>query len=123
MAAARLALVSFGDTLEGRRTLAEAIRYGIGRPEAHGLLGGLLLARQPKYAMLELKVATYLNPADWLSRRALLGALLDANLTEPARGELRALMSRHPELGADPIVMRARRQLAAAAPGSGVVEF
>ena len=124
MGAARAALVSLRDTLEGRRTLAEAIRYGIGRPEPHGVLGGLLLARQPKYAMLELKVATFLNPDDWLSRRALLAALLDARLETAARQELEAILSRHPELGADPVVMRARRALETAeAPAAEVVEF
>ena len=124
MAAARLALVSLRDTLEGRRTLAQAIHYGIGRPEAHGVLGGLLLARQPKYAMLELKVATFLNPDDWLSRRALLAALLDARLEEAARRELESLSSRHPELGSDPVVMRARQVLSAGGmPGAGVVEY
>ena len=124
MAAARLALVSLRDTLEGRRTLAEAIRYGIGRPEAHGVLGGLLLARQPKYAMLELEVATFLNPDDWLARRALLAALLDANLEAATRRQLEAILSRHPELGADPVVMRARRILGPAeSPGADVVEF
>ena len=71
MSAARLALVTLRDTLEGRRTLAEAIRFGVGRPEPHGVLGGLLLARQPKYGMLELEVATFLNPDDWRSRSLL----------------------------------------------------
>jgi hypothetical protein len=74
--------------------------------------------------MLELKVATFLNPDDWLSRRALLGALLDAHLEEPARRELEALMSRHPELGSDPVVLRARRELPAAGePAIGVLEL
>ena len=124
MSAARFALITARDTLEGRRTLAEAIRYGIGRPEPHGVLGGLLLPHQPKYGMLELKVATFLNPDDWLSRRALLGALLDAHLEEPARRELEALMSRHPELGSDPVVLRARRELPAAGePAIGVLEL
>ena len=124
MAAARMALVSLRDTLEGRRTLVEAIRYGMGRPEPHGVLGGLLLARQPKYGMLELRVATTLNPDDWQSRRALLAALLDAHLASPARRELEALLTRSPELAADPIVMRARRELGSSEePASGVVEF
>jgi hypothetical protein len=124
MAAARLALVTLRDTLEGRRTLAEAIRYGIGRPEPHGVLGGLLLARQPKYAMLELKVATFLNPDDWLSRRALLSALLEAHLETAARRELEAILSRHPELGADPVVLRARRALGTPeVPAVELVEF
>ena len=122
MAAARRALISRRDTLECRRSLMEAIRYGIGRPEPHGALGGLLLSSSPKYALLELKVATFLNPDDWLSRRALLGGLLDARLEESARHELEALMSRHPELGADPTVMRARRALGSGR-GSDVVEY
>jgi hypothetical protein len=124
MAAARMALVSLRDTLEGRRTLVEAIRYGMGRPEPHGVLGGLLLARQPKYGMLELKVATTLNPDDWQSRRALLAALLDAHLASSARRELEALLTRSPELATDPIVARARRELGSGdEPASGVVEF
>ncbi len=124
MFAARLSLVTFRDTLEGRRTLAEAIRHGIGRPEPHGVLGGLLLQLQPKYGTLELKVATFLNPQDWLSRRALIGALLDMRLEEPARRELEALLSRKPELGSDPVVMRARRVFGAGAqPEAGVVEY
>jgi len=111
LGAARIALVSLRDTLEGRRTLVEAVRYGMGRPEPHGVLGGLLLAKQPKYAMLELKVATFLNPDDWMSRRALLGALLDARLEDAARRELGLLLRSHSELASDPVVMRARRVL------------
>jgi hypothetical protein len=124
MSAARLALVTLRDTLEGRRTLAEAIRYGIGRPEPHGVLGGLLLARQPKYGMLELEVATFLNPDDWRSRRALLEALLDARLETAARRQLDALLSRQPGLIGDPVVERAVRALRPdAAAGASVVEF
>jgi tetratricopeptide (TPR) repeat protein len=122
LSAARLSLVTLRDTLEGRRTLAEAVRYGIGRPEAHGALGGLLLAKQPKYGMLELRVATYLNPDDFLSRRALVGALVEARLDDAARRELGRLLLDHPELEYDTLVARARRALAPRA-GANVIEF
>lgn len=80
-----------GDSLASRRQLAMAIRSGIGRPEAHAVLGELLLARQPKYAMMELSVATWLKPADWVARRALVLALFDARLDPPASRHLERL--------------------------------
>ncbi len=90
-----------GDTLESRRHLAAAIEFGIGRPEAHAVLGELLMARQPKYAMLELKAAVFLKPDDWLARRELALGLTAARLDEPARAEIEALKRSYPEWRGD----------------------
>src|SRR5262249_52802396 len=59
------------DTLTARRQLVEAVRCGIGHPEAHAMLGLLLQRVNPKYALLETRVAAELNPRDWLARRDL----------------------------------------------------
>jgi hypothetical protein len=95
-----------GDTLRARRALAVAIRSGIGRPRPHAMLGDLLLPLQPKYAMMELSVAAWLDPEDLESRRLLVRALsrarLDAaalrHLEEIERGD--AAWRRDPELRA-----------------------
>ena len=65
------------DTLTARRRLFEAIRAGIGRPEAHGALGDLLQRRQLKYGLLELKVAAFLNPRDLRARQTELQLYLE----------------------------------------------
>jgi hypothetical protein len=54
MRLARTFLLDKRDTLEARRNLAIAIRSGIGRPEAHAVLGDLMLQERPKYGLLEL---------------------------------------------------------------------
>jgi hypothetical protein len=112
-----------GDTLEARRHLATAIGYGIGRPEAHAVLGELLVAKVPKYGMLELGVAAWLSPRDWMTRRELLRNLVAARLDEPARREFAALQAMLPEWRGDSTIVRAGRALNARRPNSSVVEF
>lgn len=120
--------VTAGDTIAARRHLAKAIEFGIGRPEAHAVLGELLAAKGPedsKYGMLELKVATTLSPEDWLARRELLRHLVAARLDDAARRELETLKSIHPEWRGDSTIVRAARTLSARGTGGsgGVVEF
>lgn len=109
--AAKNTLFDSADTLEARRHLIRAIEYGIGRPEAHAVLGELLQAERPKYAMLELKVAGWLDPTDYLTRRALALGLAAARLDEPARREFAALERVYPEWKSDSLVVKARRGL------------
>ena len=121
--AAHNALVD-GDSLTSRRELAMAIRSGIGRPEAHAVLGELLLARQPKYAMMELSVATWLKPVDWEARRALTLALFDARLEAPAARHLERLKRDLPGWATDRALARVDSALAShaapAEPGAGL---
>jgi hypothetical protein len=122
--AARNALLVDRDTLATRRHLASAIQSGIGRPEAHAVLGELLMVNQPKYGMLELKVAVWLEPGDLLARRELLEALVTARLDEQARRELEALTRLRPAMARDTAVAGASRTLARRTPGAQpVVEF
>jgi hypothetical protein len=93
---AHTSLAELGDTLGARAALALAIQHGIGRPEAHAVLGPLLLPIQPKYGMLELKVATWLKPDDWLARRDLALALARARLDVAARREIDAYRAARP---------------------------
>lgn len=79
------------DSLVLRRLMLEAIRLGIGRPEGHATLGRLLLPRNPKYAVLELKIASWLDPRDAPTRLALVEGLASARLDAAARRELREL--------------------------------
>ncbi|MFN8586674.1 MAG: hypothetical protein U0704_02645 [Candidatus Eisenbacteria bacterium] len=112
--AARTALDE-GDSTAARRALFDAMKAGIGRPEAHAVLGELLRARSPKFALLETLVATRLQPNDWLARRDLVAGLLDARLDERAAQELAVLMRIHPDAQGDPVLaqiehtLRARR--------------
>ncbi len=99
------------DTLEARRHLATAIQYGIGRPEAHAVLGELLMVDRPKYALLELKVATWLKPEDWLARRDFVVGLTRARLDVEARRELEALQAIYPEWRGDSLLVDADRTL------------
>ena len=108
--AAHNALVD-GDTLESRRHLITAIQYGVGRPEAHAVLGELLTGRNAKYGLLELKVATGLNPHDWVARRALAVGLAAVKLNDQAQRELVTLLSQQPALRSDPAVVRLQREL------------
>jgi hypothetical protein len=101
------------DTLQARRALAVAIQYGIGEPMGHAVLGPLLMARFPKYGMLELAVTVWLKPNDWLARRDLLVGLVNARLDEPARGELAILMKSEPAWQNDSTLVAARRTLEA----------
>lgn len=108
--AARTALDE-GDTLSGRRRLMDAVRAGIGRPEAHAALGELLQGRNRKYALLETQVATRLNPMDWLARRDLVEGLVFARLDGPARIELEELRNIHPNWAADTLAGELERVL------------
>jgi hypothetical protein len=107
----RDALMDRRDTLEARRLLNEAIQTGIGRPEAHAVLGTLMFPVNAKYGMLELKVAAWLNPRDWLSRRDLAVGYADMRLETPARRELEKLVTDFPQLASDPAVVRVQRSL------------
>lgn len=91
MRKARQALNDDRDTLAARRALAAAIRSGIGRPEPHAVLGQLLLRDDPKYAILELKVAAYLKPDDWVTRRDLALGLYQSGLDDDARLQMAQL--------------------------------
>lgn len=108
--AARTAL-DMGDTLSARRRLVDAVRAGIGRPEAHAALGELLKDRNRKYALLETQVTTELHPLDWLARRDLVEGLVDARLDGPARTELQTLRRIHPSWAADTLAARLERIL------------
>jgi hypothetical protein len=74
-----------GEPLEARRHLITGIEYGIGRPETHAVLGALLLDEHPKYGLLELEVATRLDPRDRESARLRARGLVRLHLQEPAR--------------------------------------
>jgi hypothetical protein len=111
MRVARTALLANRDTLMARRELAEAIKSGIGRPEAHAVLGELLMQRYPKYGLLELKIAASLNPYDWVARRGIVQGLIAVNLDDRARTELEALKSIEPNLERDSIVSWQTRTL------------
>ena len=124
MRAARNALRDDRDTLETRRHLITAIQYGIGRPEGHAVLGQLMARGGSRYGLLELKVASRLNPRDWLARRDLTAGLVDAHLDGPAARELEALERIYPEWPADSVVTRAARTLRRReAPGESVARF
>jgi hypothetical protein len=112
-----------GDSLRARRELAQALHFGIGRPEAHAVLGELLAPNQPKYAMLELTVAVWLKPNDWIARRALALALGNAHLDQGAARELEALKPLYPEWREDPLVAQLERRLHGPDSGAPVARF
>jgi len=120
---AQQALLARSDTLGALRALARAVQYGPGRPDAHAMIGLLLMPRSPKYAMLELKVAIWLNPQDWPSRRDLVVGLANQQMDEQAWQELDALerirpqARKEPELAPTVAAMEERRRPLA------VVEF
>jgi len=99
---AQQALLVHHDTLGARRALVRAVQYGPGRPDAHAMLGLLLMPHTPKYAMLELKVAIWLNPQDWPSRRDLVVALANQHMDEQAWQELDALERIRPQARNEP---------------------
>ena len=107
MRLARTLLLDHRDTLEARRNLAIAIRSGIGRPEAHAVLGDLMLQERPKYGLLELKIAASLNPSDWVARRGIVQGLIAVQLDDLARQELAELKRIEPNWERDPIVTAA----------------
>lgn len=110
MVLARDALLS-ADTLAARRKLFEAIRAGIGRPEAHGALGELLAPKQPKYALLEAKVATFLNPNDLRAHHQLVRGLVEVRLDEAAQGAFETLSRVEPGWARDSTLAAVRRTL------------
>ena len=121
--AAHNALVD-GDSLGSRRELISAIRYGVGRPEAHAVLGELMARRFLKYGLLELKVAARLDPRDWVVRRDLALGLAAVQNDDDARRELASLLRLRPELAADSAVAGLARELDRRAPAAGdVIEF
>jgi Flp pilus assembly protein TadD len=109
--------------LLARRRLFAAIAAGIGRPEAHGALGELLLRHQLKYALLELKAAAFLNPRDLRARHDLVVGLTTVRMDEPARRELKGLLQIEPAWAADSGLTAARRTLDARSGTGTVVEF
>ena len=112
------------DTLTARRQLVEAVRCGIGHPEAHAMLGLLLTRVNAKYALLETRVAAELNPRDWLARRDLVAGLVAVQLDEPAARQLEALKQLLPDWRRDAVAVRLDSTLAARhAPASGVAVF
>ena len=112
------------DTLTARRQLVEAVRCGIGHPEAHAMLGLLMSRVNAKYALLETKVAVELNPRDWLARRDLVSGLVAVQLDDPARRQLAQLQAILPDWRRDPVAVRLDSTLAARrAPASGVAVF
>ena len=116
--------VTDGDTLGARRHLITAITVGIGRPEAHAVLGELLLRdRRPasaKYGLLELQVASWLNPRDWYARRALALGLAEVRLDAAAERALDALWNDFPALHADSAVAGAWRTYVAQGRGAAI---
>src|SRR5262249_27785602 len=124
MRVARQALNDRRDTLAARRALLAAIQSGIGRPEAHAVLGELLLASRPKYGLLELKVAAFLKPDDWFARRDLVLGLTAQRLDDQARAELERVVRLTSDWRRDPLLVSAIQRLERrAAPATGVVRF
>jgi hypothetical protein len=76
------------DSLGARRALADAIMRGPGQPLPHAVLGQLMLRGNPKYALMELSVATWLKPDDRESQRALVIGFAEQRLDEQARAHL-----------------------------------
>jgi hypothetical protein len=112
------------DTLTARRQLVEAVRCGIGHPEAHAMLGLLLEHVNAKYALLETRVAAELNPRDWLARRDLVAGLIAVQLDEPAARQLAELKTILPDWRNDTVTVRLDATLAARhKPANGVAEF
>ena len=113
-----------GDTLTARRQLVEAIRTGIGRPEAHAMLGFLLQRVNPKYSLFETKIAAELNPRDWLARRDLVEGLVAARLDEPATTHLAKLKELRTDWATDSVIVRLDTQLRKrGVAATGVAEF
>ncbi len=113
-----------GDTLQARRQLVESIRCGLGKPEAHAMLGLLLQRVNAKYALLETKVAAELNPEDWLARRDLAAGLVEARLDESANRELARLQTVLPGWRDDSTSLALAATLAARSlPATGIAVF
>ena len=88
------------------------------------MLGFLLERHNAKYSLLETKVASELNPRDWLARRDLVEGLVAARLDEPAKAHLAKLKALRPDWSADSTIVRLDAQLLRrGASASGVAEF
>jgi hypothetical protein len=122
MRVARMALNDHRDTLAARRALANALIYGPGRPEAHAVLGELLLAGHAKYGLLELKVTCWLKPDDWYARRLLVIGLVHQRLDDAAGRELQALRRIHPSWASDSLLAPALQDLARRTSTAAVME-
>ncbi len=113
-----------GDSAAARRAWVAAVPHHIGRPEAHRRLGALLFEREPKYALLELKVAAWLDAEDLSSRRMLALGLSRLGMHEQARAQLEELLARAPEWRADAALQAAQRRAGmSGSTGIDVVEF
>jgi hypothetical protein len=113
-----------GDTLKARRELLEAVRAGIGHPEAHAMLGVLLTPSHTKYGLLETLVASRLKPDDWLARLDLAEGLAAVRLDDAASRELSALKTLRPDWRREGVAIRLDSLLTARRPASsGVIEF
>jgi hypothetical protein len=86
---------------------------------------GLLLARvNAKYALLETRVASELNPRDWLAKMDLASGLVAVQLDEPAARQLEQLKALLPDWRRDTMAVRLDSTLAARrAPPGGVAVF
>jgi hypothetical protein len=112
------------DTLTARRQLVEAVKAGIGHPEAHAMLGLLMSHVNAKYALLETRVAAELKPRDWLARRDLVSGLVAVQLDEPAARQLDRLKSILADWRQDSVTVRLDAELTARrSPASGVAVF
>jgi hypothetical protein len=123
MRQARQALIDRRDTLTARRSLAAAIRNGIGRPEPHAVLGELLLGEHPKYAVLELKVGAFLKPDDWVARRDLAIALDRSGLEDDARLQIAQLAAIGYDWQTDSLLAAMARRMERHSAEAAVVEF
>jgi hypothetical protein len=124
MRVARQALNDQRDTLAARRALLAAIQNGIGRPEAHAVLGELLLTSRPKYGLLELEVAAFLKPDDWFARRDLVLGFTAQGLDDQARVELERVKRLTSDWQRDPLLLTAMHRLERrAASATEVVRF
>jgi hypothetical protein len=122
--AVKHALYVEADTLKARRLLMQAIEAGMGEPNPHAVLGELLWARggeDGRYGLMELKVATFLNPRDVLARRELIGGLLTMRLDDPARTEMMKLKEVYPDWRNDSLIVNLSHALEARAPHPGDV--
>jgi hypothetical protein len=111
-----------GDSLAERRHLAAAIQAGMGRPGPHAALGELLMNEQPKYALLELSVAVWLDPAALRPRRLLVRGLAQARLEATALRQLEALELRYVGWRSERELVDLDRELRAGAAPRAVVD-
>lgn len=124
--AVRTTLYERRDTLTARRELNAAIRAGIGQPHPHAILGEVMAARggiDLKYGLLELQVASRLNPRDLLARRELILGLASIGLGERALDELEAMKPLDAGWRADSTLVGLERRLRATTSAPGVVTF